>query len=174
MLELLVRLRNLFLPPLSDEKRTELLGDVWQSSKSDFSFFLLVLLSSVIATQGLLIDSPAVIIGAMLVAPLMSPIIGVGLSSVVGEGRMLRESAIVLYAGAMIAIALAYLMTQLNTLLPFFSLDATRLPTEVLARTQPSPIDLSIALAGGLAAALAWPCRPRYVAMLPVAPCCSS
>jgi uncharacterized hydrophobic protein (TIGR00271 family) len=155
MLDLLVRLRNLFLPPLSDDKRTEIVGDVWSSSTSDFSFFLLVLLSSVIATQGLLIDSPAVIIGAMLVAPLMSPIIGIGLSSVVGEGRMLRESAIALSAGALIAIVLAYLMTQLNTLLPFFSLDAGRLPVEVLSRTQPSPIDLSIALAGGLAAAFA-------------------
>ena len=54
-------------------------------SHPDFDFFLLVLLSSVIATLGLLIDSPAVIIGAMLVSPLMSPILDLGLASIRGD-----------------------------------------------------------------------------------------
>ncbi len=155
MNEILPQIRNVLLPPVTGERRAEIINSVWSTSQGDFSFFLLVLLSSIIATQGLLIGSPAVIIGAMLVAPLMSPIIGIGLSSVIGEGRMLREAAVSLALGALIAVFLAFLMTQINNLLPFFSLDASRLPGEVLARTQPSPIDLVIALAGGLAAAFA-------------------
>ena len=59
------------IPPISEERRVEIQAQLRDSSHPDFDFFLLVLLSSVIATLGLLIDSPAVIIGAMLVAPLI-------------------------------------------------------------------------------------------------------
>lgn len=79
-----VRLRYLIrraLPRVSLERRAEVQVQLRESSRPDFSFFLLVILSSGIATLGPLTDSAAVIIGAMLVAPLMSPIIGLGLAS---------------------------------------------------------------------------------------------
>ena len=80
------------IPPISEDRRTEVQAQLRDSSRPDFDFFLLVLLSSVIATLGLLVDSPAVIIGAMLVAPLMSPIIGLGLASIRGDDRLLRDA----------------------------------------------------------------------------------
>ena len=113
----------------------------------------MVVLSCSIATLGLITDSPAVIIGAMLIAPLMSPIIGIGLASITGEGRLAEASASALLRGALLAILLAIVMTYINRYLPFVVLQ--ELPAEVVARTHPSPIDLVIAMAGGLAAAYA-------------------
>jgi uncharacterized hydrophobic protein (TIGR00271 family) len=134
------------------------------ASQPGFDFFVLVVLSSVIATLGLLINSPATIIGAMLVAPLMSPIIGLGLSSITGDGILLRDSVTALLRGALLAILIAFILTWVNRYLPFLVLN--ELPAEVLNRTHPSPIDLVVALAGGLAAAYAL-AQPRLSAALP-------
>ncbi|MFZ5920262.1 MAG: DUF389 domain-containing protein [Chloroflexota bacterium] len=152
------------MPPVSRERRAEVQVQLREASSPSFDFFLLVVLSSVIATFGLLTDSAAVIIGAMLVAPLMSPIIGLGLGSLTGDGRLLRDAAISLLRGAALAILISALLTLGNRFLPFVALQ--ELPSEVLARTRPSPIDLMIALAGGMAAAYAL-AQPQISAALP-------
>jgi len=154
------------IPPISEKRREEVQAQLRDSSHPDFDFFLLVLLSSVIATLGLLVDSPAVIIGAMLVAPLMSPIIGLGLASIRGDDRLARDAFAALLRGAILSILISFLLTWVNTFMPFTDLQADQLPKEVLARTQPSPIDLVIALAGGLAAAFAL-AMPNISAALP-------
>lgn len=154
------------VPPVAEKRRGEVQAQLRESSHPDFDFFLLVLLSCVIATLGLLVDSPAVIIGAMLVAPLMSPIIGLGLGSIRGDDRLLRDAASALLRGALLAILVSAVITFSNSLLPFTDLRPDALPGEILARTQPSPIDLGIALAGGLAAAFAL-AMPNISAALP-------
>ena len=91
-----VRMRHYWrrlIPQIDLDRRAEVQIQLRESSNPDFAFFLLVILSCVIATLGLLTDSAAVIIGAMLVAPLMSPIIGLGLSSITGDARLLQDSA---------------------------------------------------------------------------------
>ena len=125
---------------------------------------MLVLLSSVIATQGLLVDSPAIVIGAMLVAPLMSPVIALGLSSITGDERLLRDSAAALLRGALLAVIVALVIIWVNRHLPFVVL--LELPNQVTVRTTPSPIDLTVALAGGAAAAFALG-MPNISAALP-------
>jgi len=154
------------IPPTSEKRREEVQSQLRDSSHPDFDFFLLVLLSSVIATLGLLVDSPAVIIGAMLVAPLMSPIIGLGLASIRGDDRLARDALAALLRGALLSVLVSFLLSWINNFMPFTDLHADQLPSEVLARTQPSPIDLAIALAGGLAAAFAL-AMPNISAALP-------
>jgi uncharacterized hydrophobic protein (TIGR00271 family) len=154
------------VPPISQERRGELQVRLRNESDLDFSFILLVLLSSVIATLGLLMNSPATIIGAMLVAPLMSPIIGLGLGSIRGDDRLLREAATALLRGCGLAVLIAFLLTLNNRLIPFLPLLADDLPSEVMARTQPTPMDLGVAIAGGLAAAFAL-AMPNISAALP-------
>lgn len=164
-----VRLRYLIrraLPRVSLERRAEVQVQLRESSRPDFSFFLLVVLSSGIATLGLLTDSVAVIIGAMLVAPLMSPIIGLGLASLTGDGRLLRDAASALLRGAMLAILISTALTWIETLLPFVVFQGQNLPGEVMARVRPSPLDLAVALFGGLAAAFAL-VMPNISAALP-------
>ena len=154
------------MPPISHERRGEVQVRLRDDSTPDFDFFLLVLLSSVIATSGLLVNSPAVIIGAMLVAPLMSPIIGLGMASIRGDDRLLRDAISSLLRGAVLSVFISALLTLGNRFMPFIDLRAASLPGEVMARTQPSPIDLIIALAGGLAAAFAL-AMPNISAALP-------
>lgn len=164
-----LRVRTLFLwrkmlPPPDRERRAEVQLQLREASTPDFDYFVLVVLSCMIATFGLLIDSAATIIGAMLVAPLMSPILGLGLASIRGDTTLLRNAASALFRGALLAVFFAIFITWSNSHLPFISLQ--ELPTEVLARTRPSPIDLGVALAGGLAATFAL-VQPNLSAALP-------
>jgi len=153
-----------WLKPVTLERRAEVQVQLRQSSHPSFDFFLLVILSCVIATLGLLINSPAVIIGAMLVAPLMSPIIGLGLASITGDARLFRDASVALVQGAALAVFISVMLAVVNRYLPFIQLQ--ELPGEVMARTRPSPIDLTIALAGGMAAAYAL-AQPQLSAALP-------
>jgi uncharacterized hydrophobic protein (TIGR00271 family) len=164
-----LRVRWLFLwrrvlPPPSKERRAAVQLSLRDSSEPDFDYFVLVLLSCMIATFGLLINSSATIIGAMLVAPLMSPILGLGLASIRGDTLLLRNAGSALIRGAIFAVLLSAIITWFNTLVPFVSLD--QLPGEVLARIRPTPIDLGVALAGGLAATFAL-VQPNLSAALP-------
>ena len=152
------------IPFVNLERRAEVRGGLRESAQPDFEYFVLVVLSSMIATLGLLTNSGAVIIGAMLVAPLMSPIIGLGLGSLIGDEQLLKDAGSAILRGAIIAVIIAILLTWLNVSLPFITLH--NLPEEVLARTRPTPIDLLIALAGGLAAAFAL-AQPSLSAALP-------
>lgn len=161
---LLIHMFRRIIKPVTRERRAEVQVQLRNSSDPDFDFFLLVVLSSVIATLGLLTDSPAVIIGAMLVAPLMSPIIGFGLGALTGDDKLLRSAGISLVRGAIAAVFISALLTLINSRLPFLTLQ--ELPNEVLARTHPTPIDLTIALAGGMAAAFAL-AMPSISAALP-------
>ena len=164
-----IRLRTRFywrkvLPPVTKERVSEVQFQLRDASTPDFDYFVMVLLSCMIATFGLLIDSAATIIGAMLVAPLMSPILGIGLASIRGNTDLLRDATAALFRGALLAVLLSALITWTNDLLPFVSMQD--LPREVLSRTRPSPIDLGVALAGGLAATFAL-VQPNLSAALP-------
>ncbi len=152
------------IPSVALERRAEVRLNMRDSAQPDFEYFVLVVLSSMIATLGLLTNSGAVIIGAMLVAPLMSPIIGLGLGSLIGDEKLLKDSGSAILRGAVIAVGIAILLTWMNAALPFITLHD--LPSEVIARTRPTPIDLLIALAGGLAAAFAL-AMPSISAALP-------
>lgn len=162
-MKLIQYIQRIIHPLLADEKKM-VEDEINQSARSSFDFYLLVVLSCSIATLGLITNSPAVIIGAMLVAPLMSPIIGIGLASITGNDKLVRTSASTLVLGVFLAVLLSWFMTIINSHLPFVVLQ--ELPDEVLARTHPTPIDLGIALAGGLAAAYALT-RPNISAALP-------
>lgn len=150
-----------FLPP---ERRDEVLAQLSEASSPGFDFFLLVVLSCGIATFGLITDSAAVIIGAMLVAPLMSPILGLSLASVAGRRHMFEHAVIALIEGALLAVGLSAVIGWLAHASPFDAL--TELPREVLARTRPTPFDLGVALAGGAAASYAL-AQPKLSATLP-------
>lgn len=150
--------------PVTAERKAEVSSSLHLASAPNFDYFLLVFLSAIIATLGLLTDSAAVIIGAMLVAPFMSPILALGLASLTGDSRLFKKAGISLARGAILAILISSFLTWMNRLLPFISLQ--ELPQEILARTHPSPIDLTIALAGGTAAAYAL-AQPFLSAALP-------
>jgi uncharacterized hydrophobic protein (TIGR00271 family) len=154
-----------YIQPLDRKRRKEIIENIRSAASPGFDYFFFVVLSGAIATLGLINDSPAVIIGAMVVAPLMSPILGVGLGSITADTRLARDSVSALVRGAVISVLLAALLTLSNIYLPFVP-SLAEIPNEILSRTQPTPNDLIIALAGGLAAAYALS-QPHLSAALP-------
>jgi uncharacterized hydrophobic protein (TIGR00271 family) len=154
-----------YIKPASHKRRMEIIEDIRTASTPGFDYFFLVILSGSIATLGLINNSPAVIIGAMLVAPLMSPILGIGLGSLTADTKLTRNSFSALIRAALLSILLSTLITLSNMYLPFVPA-LLEIPNEVLSRTQPTPNDLLIALAGGLAASYAL-AQPHLSAALP-------
>ena len=128
---------------LSSAARREIVGDIVDGATATSRFFVLLALSTVIASFGLLSNSAAVIIGAMIVAPLMGPILGLSMGMVTGRQKLERGAIVAEVTGVLMAVGLGY--------------GAGRLPlnlgisAEMLGRTSPTLYDLFIAFASGLA-----------------------
>jgi uncharacterized hydrophobic protein (TIGR00271 family) len=113
-------------------------------------FLCLLVLASSIATYGLLGDSLAVVIGAMIVAPLMLPIMGLAFAISLGDRRAIVSTLGVSVAGIAAAVAVGYLLT-----LPIAPLKQPQAIQQVMLRTAPHLLDLMAALVTGLAGAFA-------------------
>jgi len=112
-----------------------------EESTLDINYLVLILGSCIIATFGLLSNSAAVIIGAMIVAPLMLPIRGLAFGAVEGNVIIFRKGLVALAVGTVLAIFLACFLGALVQIPDFGS--------EVLARSKPTLLDLGIAIAAG-------------------------
>ncbi len=111
-------------------------------------FFALMGFASVIAAMGVITDSTAVVIGAMLVAPLMTPLMGMAISLVMGWPNRLTRSAAVATGGILLAIGIGAL---LGLVVP--AVIDTTTNAQIVARTSPTVLDLIIAIAAGAAGA---------------------
>ena len=120
---------------------------LWRASVPSLSFYFLLGLSGVIATLGLLADSVAIIIGAMIIAPLIGPITGIAYATTVANRRLLRRSFLTLATGVLFTVLISFLVALV------IGLD--NVTPEILARTNPTLLDLVIALAAGAAGAFA-------------------
>jgi uncharacterized hydrophobic protein (TIGR00271 family) len=119
-----------------------------QVSVPSFAFFFMLALAAVIATFGLIVNSAPAIIGAMIIAPLMAPIMSLSYGLVVFERQLVTRSILTAISGVILVVVLAYLTTLL------FGLRITG--SEILNRTSPTLIDFGVAMAAGGAAAFAY------------------
>ena len=117
--------------------------NLWRASVSSLTFYILLGLACFIATFGLLANSVAVIIGAMIIAPLMGPILGIAYAIVMGNRKLFRRATVTLFTGIILVIVLAAIST--------FLISLQEPDSEILGRTSPSSIDLFVALAAGAA-----------------------
>ncbi|MFK4048334.1 DUF389 domain-containing protein [Acinetobacter venetianus] len=111
------------------------------------TFFIMNALAAVIAGYGLLADSSAVVIGAMLVAMMLGPISGIALSFIDNRWILFVTALKTLALGVAMIFGIGVILGLINFNMP--------LTHEILSRTQPNVIDLMIALAGGAAGAFA-------------------
>jgi uncharacterized hydrophobic protein (TIGR00271 family) len=139
-------------------QRTEAYVRIRRGARPSIDFYVLIGLAAAIAALGLLANSAAVVIGAMLVAPLMSPIAGSGLAIVLGDTRFLRLTFGAILWGALLALLMGFLVGLIPLRDP--------LTPEVLARTQPTLLDVGVAILSGMAVAYAL-CRSSATAALP-------
>lgn len=110
-------------------------------------YFLMNALATIVASYGLLADSTAVVIGAMIIALLLGPIMGLALAMVDGDVQLLRRALTAELVGAAMVLAIGFVIGEIHYNLP--------ITNEILSRTQPNILDLMIALAGGAAGAYA-------------------
>ena len=113
------------------------------SSKPSLGFFVLLLCAAVIATLGLISNSTAVVIGAMIVAPLMDPILSLAFALSISNNKLAKRSLMTVVIGVIAVIATAALLSLL--------LDVSEVNREMTSRTAPNLIDLGVAVAAAVA-----------------------
>ena len=133
---------------VSGARAKTVIEEISVGSDPHLRFYALLIASAMIACFGLAADSTAVIIGAMLVSPLMTPIFGIALGMLQGNPRLMGRAFGAEFGGAALAVGSAYLVGLLE-------LTAGEATSEMLLRTQPNLIDLLVAVFAGFAGAYA-------------------
>lgn len=129
------------------EEFKELFVVLKQNAQPSGTFLVLMALSTVIATFGLFGNSSPVVIGAMILAPLMGPIISLAMGVLRQDGLLIKNSLVTIFWGVGLGVFFAVLITWVTPL--------TMLNSEILARIRPNLLDLGIAVASGIAGAYA-------------------
>ena len=135
------RFNNFKNRKISPQQLEEMRNGLVEESNININYIVLILGACVIATLGLLSNSTAVIIGAMIIAPLMLPIRGLAFGSLEGNVLLFRKGLTAILVGTLLAITLAFFVGYLVRLPEFGS--------EIISRSQPTLLDLGIAVAAG-------------------------
>lgn len=136
-------LRLLHLRAQTEIDYTTVVQEVREDGALSGRYQFMTLMSCAIATLGLLLSSPAVVIGAMLISPLMGPIVQLGMSLCILDLRAMRSSLISIGVGVGLVLIASAGIVALSPL--------TQATPEILARTQPNLFDLLVAIFSGLA-----------------------
>ncbi|NCP14749.1 MAG: TIGR00341 family protein [Sphingomonadales bacterium] len=118
-----------------------------EDGKLSEHYLFMTAMSGGIAILGLLLSSPAVVIGAMLLSPLMGPIMGLGFALAIGDWEWLKQSVVTLVLGSVMAVLLCALLVFISPI--------QTITSEIAARTRPNLFDLFVALFSALAGAYA-------------------
>ena len=118
-----------------------------EDGKLSEHYLFMTAMSGAIAVLGLLLSSPAVVIGAMLLSPLMGPIMGLGFALAIGDWAWLKQSLRTLALGSAMAVLLCAVLVFVSPI--------QGVTTEIAARTRPNLFDLFVALFSALAGAYA-------------------
>jgi len=134
-------------PTLTKAEREEIIRQGGENADASLDYIVLILISAVIASLGLMLNSATVIIGAMLIAPLMSPLSAFSTGMSIGRIDLLRSSIVTVMIGFLLALGVGVLA---GMIIPI------DVPTpEMTSRGNPSLIDAGIALASGMVGAYA-------------------
>jgi len=134
--------RPLLEPRVASE---QIATEMKAASFPTISFFVLLAVASAIATFGLLANSAPAIIGAMIIAPLMTPIMGLSYGVVQASWQQAVRSAITIFLGVVVVMGISFFSAR------FIEIKVAG--TEMLSRAFPSLLDLGVAMAAGAAGA---------------------
>ncbi len=136
-----------FFPHALESDFKELFLNLKESATTSGNYVLLMALSVLLASLGLFLDSPSVVIGAMVLAPLMSPIIALSMGVLRSDVELSRKAFFTLSFGVGLVLSLSALMAWL---IPFHEVTH-----EIAGRLHPSMLDLMVAIISGIAGAFA-------------------
>ena len=131
----------------SDEFK-ELFMLLRENSQTTGTYLVLMVLSTMIATFGLFGDSSPVVIGAMILAPLMAPIISLSMGMLRQDSLLIKNSLVTIFWGVLLGLIFSMLITWMTPL--------EILNDQILARIRPNLLDLGVAVASGMAGAYAY------------------
>jgi uncharacterized hydrophobic protein (TIGR00341 family) len=131
---------------INTTSREELYQSIERNARIDQNYFLLVVLSTIVAAVGMLEDSVAVVIGAMVIAPLLGPNIALAFGTVLGDGKLMLRAFAALLVGITVALLTSFIISLIYPLEEFSK--------ELSARTVVGLSSAVMALASGAAAAL--------------------
>lgn len=128
---------------ISEAERGAVYAEIRDSYQMRPSYLIMLVLACLVAILGLLANSPAVVIGAMLISPLMSPFLSAGLALAIGDWELGKAAMRTILVSVLAAIFISALAVAVSPL---------KEPTaEILARTNPNLLDLGIAFFSGCA-----------------------
>jgi len=136
-----LRLRQFLPAPPTEEEDYKLEQELFADASWNANYVVLIVSSCAIATFGLIGNSTAVIIGAMLIAPLMLPLRALAFAALEGNVSLLRKALFAIAGGTLVAIVLSCAIGLIA--------GVPALGSEIASRTQPSLLDLGIAVAAG-------------------------
>lgn len=154
MIEPAQKFINKHFTELTPKQKEEVSESLRKGAYPSNDFYLMVALAAVIATLGIITGNAVVVIGAMVVAPLMLPVLSFSMAGVNGDVAMFHRSIKGEAKGAVLAIAVAAAIA--------FIVPGLELNQEFLIRTSPTLLDLVVAFASGLAGAYAISKRMDY------------
>lgn len=146
--------------------RRKLTAQMETYTEPSVSFFVLIGCAAVIAAAGLILDNAAIIIGAMVVAPLITPLFGLSLGLILFRWKQVWDSLVLLLGGTLLGIAASYLIAELVVLIEGIPIELT---DEIFARTESHLLFFIVALMSGIAGAYSYAKPHLYGAIAGVA-----
>ena len=138
---LLQKLQTWSIHPPGLASEEELTKERFAAATPSLEFTVLLITSAVIATLGLVSNSPAVVIGAMIVAPLMDPILSLAFGIAIGHRQLILKASALIALGVGLVVATSAGLTQL--------LSVDFVDQQIVSRTNPNLIDMLVAIAAG-------------------------
>lgn len=139
--------------------KKSVIKDIYSEIDISAGYFVMLTLANLIALSGLLLNSIAVIIGAMLISPLMGPMLSFGFSFITGDKVIWRKSIKKLSISVAVTILTAALATFISPL--------SDVTAEILSRTTPNLYDLLVAFFAGMAGVAAICTKKNYLTVVP-------
>ncbi|MBP6993688.1 DUF389 domain-containing protein [Candidatus Woesebacteria bacterium] len=136
-----------FVNDVKDVDEAMVLEKIESNNQLSFSFIVLLVVSSVVSTLGLLLNAPAIIIGGMIISPLMWPLMKISIGLSFERKSFIKQAITLLSLSIVISVAASFLIASVSPI--------KHLNNEILTRTTPTTLDIFVALAAGLIAAMA-------------------
>lgn len=159
------KIKNVFRPFFLDKDRQEkVYNQIKENAKADLDFYTMTIFAGIIITLGIIIDSTAVVIGGMLIAPLVWPILALALGITMGRSHLLQSSVFTLLKSFVVILLVSLLI---GLIVPELVIENN----EYLSRTSPTLFEMLIGLAAGFIGAfiIAYPKMGSAIAGVVVA-----
>jgi uncharacterized hydrophobic protein (TIGR00271 family) len=145
---------------LTNKDKSQAVERLISGSTPSQDFFFMILLSILTATFGLMLNSVAIIIGSMLIAPMLFPVLSLSLGIIMSDSKLIARAFYTILKAVVFGIIAAFLAGLL------FNNHLSAMPTEILSRTQPSLAYLAVAIIAGFAGSFAL-VKPKLNETLP-------